>query len=183
MNPYENCLRAIERLLSATGVTYWPESIQRDIRDWQDFRDTSHHLSTYGGMGSFNDVVISQLNSNNVTDEQDPWVNSLFSWLKAVAYYLAKHPTDHVSVQELQENVGCYDSVFVAFVGWNNVRSDARGRTTDRKVTLDGWFCIMCHHYGVTRGDLVRYIITTLVPKLVFQACENEILPELVDTD
>jgi hypothetical protein len=76
-------------------------------------------------MGSFNDIWICRDNSHHVTEAQEPWVNSLFDWLKGVAFYLAEHPNDNVSAQELQDNVGRYDSVFVAFVGGRNVHSDA----------------------------------------------------------
>jgi uncharacterized protein DUF6966 len=181
MTPYENCLRAIERLLSATGVTYWPDSIRRDILDWQNSWDTSHHLSTYGGMGSFNDIWICRENSHNVTEAQEPWVNSLFDWLKGVAFYLAKHPNDNVSAQELKSNVGRYDSIFVAFVGGDNVRNDARGRIGDRSVRLQGWRCFQCQRSEATDRDLDYYIAENLLPELVFEGCEKRTLTDLVD--
>jgi Domain of unknown function (DUF6966) len=182
MTPYENCLWAIERLLSATDVTYWPDSIRRDVQVWQLFRDTSHHLSTYGGMGSFNDIFICRDKGHSVTEAQEPWVNSLFDWLKSVVFYLANDPKDAVSAQELEDNVGCYDSVFVAFVGGENVRDDARGRIADRPARLEGWRCFQCHHSEATDRDLDRYIAENLLPKLVFDACEKQTLTDLVDT-
>ena len=181
MTPYENCLLAIERLLSTVGVNYWADWIRRDIQDWQNSRDTSHHLSAYGGMGSFNDIWICRENSHNVTEPQEPWAQSLFEWLKAVAFYLAEHPKDEVSAQELQDAVGCYDSVLSAFVGGRNVRADARG-FADRRERLEGWRCFQCSHSEVTDRDLERYIAQSLVPGLVFEACEKQMLDGLVET-
>jgi hypothetical protein len=179
MTPYENCLLAIERLLSTVGVNYWADWIRRDIQDWQNSRDTSHHLSAYGGMGSFNDIWICRENSHNVTEPQEPWVQSLFEWLKAVAFYLAEHPQDEVSAQELQEAIGCYDSVLAAFVGGRSIRADARG-FADRRERLNGWRCLQCGYSEVTDRDLERYIAQNLVPGLVFEACERLALDQLV---
>src|SRR5713226_2064726 len=181
MSPYENCLLAIERLLLTVDVKYWPDSIRRDIQDWQNSRDTSHHLSTYGGMGSFNDIWICRENSHNVTEPQEPWAQSLFEWLKAVAFYLAEHPKDQVSAQELQDAVGCYDSVLAAFVGGRNAHTDARGLTHERE-RLQGWRCFQCGHSEVTNRYLELYIAQTLVPGFVFEACETQTLEGLVET-
>lgn len=182
MTPYENCLHAMERILSLTGVTYWRDSIRQDVLAWQDFRDTSRHLATYGGMGSFNDICICRDNSHQVTDAQEPWANSLFGWLRSVAFYLAKHPSDTMSAKELRASVGRHDSVFVAFVGGDKVRDDARGLISDRRVRLEGWHCLQCDHSEVTEGDLNRYIAENILPELVFEACEKRTLTDLVDS-
>ena len=182
MTPYENCLQAMVHLLSLVGERYWSESIRQDILVWQDFRDTSHHLSTYGGMGSFNDIWICGENSHQVTETLEPWVNSLFGWLRSVAFYLAKHPSDTVSAEEIRANVGWYDSVFVAFVGGDKVRDDARGRVSDRRIRLEGWRCFQCGQSEVTERDLDRYIAENLLPELVFEACEKRALTDLVES-
>jgi hypothetical protein len=180
MNPYENCLVAIERLLSNVGVKYWADSIRQDIHDWQNKRDTSHHLSTYGGMGSFNDVWICRENRNNVTEAQEAWAQSLFDWLKAVAFYLARHPLDRLSAKQLRGRVGSNDSVLAAFVGGGNVHSEYRG-LSDTVERLHGWRCAECGHCEVTNADLERYIAASLMPELVFQASETLTLDALVD--
>lgn len=182
MTPYENCLLAMKDLLSKVGVEYWAEQIRQDILVWQDFRDTSRHLSAYGGMGSFNDIWICRENLHRVTEVQEPWVNSLFGWLRSVAFYLAKHPSDSVSAEKLRTNVGSYDSIFVAFVGGDKVCDDARGRISDRRLQLEGWRCLQCARCEVTERDLNRYIAENILPELIFDACEKRTLTDLVDS-
>jgi hypothetical protein len=52
LSQYEQCLIAMKRLLESVGETHWATWIEQDIDAWRDRRDTSHHLSGDGGMGS-----------------------------------------------------------------------------------------------------------------------------------
>ena len=97
MTHYENALIAMERLLTAVGEDHWANWIRKDLRQWKEASDVSHHLSAYGGMGSFNDVGICGGNQHAITDAQEPWANTLFEWLKAVCHYLARRPRESVT--------------------------------------------------------------------------------------
>ncbi len=56
MSQYEHSLIAMKRLLDAVGEAHWADWIHADIEHWRSKHSTSHHLSAYGGMGSFTDV-------------------------------------------------------------------------------------------------------------------------------
>jgi hypothetical protein len=56
MSQYADALEAMHYLLTHVGVGHWADWIARDIREWRESRGVKHHLSAYGGMGSFNDV-------------------------------------------------------------------------------------------------------------------------------
>ncbi len=79
MNQYEHCLIAMKRLLDAVGESHWAKWIDTDIKVWRANCDVSHHLSAYGGMGSFNDIWICRANQHTLTEAQEPWANTLLS--------------------------------------------------------------------------------------------------------
>ena len=92
MTQYEHRLVAVKRLLDAVGETQWAEWIATDIDRWREAEDTSHHLSAYGGMSSFNDIIFSQGNEHSLTAVTEPWANTLLLWLRSLCHFLAQHP-------------------------------------------------------------------------------------------
>jgi hypothetical protein len=56
MSQYAQPLDAMHRLLMQAGETHWAAWIERAMREWRESRAVKHHLSAYGGMGSFNDI-------------------------------------------------------------------------------------------------------------------------------
>lgn len=170
---------ALGELLNATGVDYWAQWIHSDIDQWRSANSTSHHLSAYGGMGTLNDVVICRMNQHNVTELQEPWVNILFDWLKAICHYLAQHPNDWVNAQQLSNAVGRYDSVLVAFVGGDKASSSLRGFDSGNHY-LQGWRCLRCGHSQVSNRDIECYIAENILPSMVFRHCESFTLDKLV---
>ena len=95
MTQYEHSLLAMKRLLDAVHETHWAQWIATDIEQWRAADDTSHHLSAYGGMGSFNDVIICRANQHSVSEVTEAWANTLFEWLKSVCYFLWKRSWMH----------------------------------------------------------------------------------------
>ncbi len=49
------CLRSILQT-DHPEFKNWIDWLERDIEDWTQRREVSHHLRAYGGMGSFNDL-------------------------------------------------------------------------------------------------------------------------------
>lgn len=81
---YKTALNLLLELLQNSGYDNWVNWISEDIRLWETERTTEHHLRAYGGMGSFNDVVI----GNN--DMIDLWKGRVFGSIQTLAYSLAK---------------------------------------------------------------------------------------------
>jgi hypothetical protein len=69
---YLDALKAMHELLGALGEQHWRSWIAQDIEEWESRKSASHHLSAYGGMGSFNDIGF-----------DDVWLDTLFQDLKA----------------------------------------------------------------------------------------------------
>jgi hypothetical protein len=180
MDPFEHSLRAMKRLLDAVGEKHWAGWIQEDLRRWQAGSDTSHHLSAYGGMGSFNDVLICGTNQHRVTAAQEAWANPLFEWLKSLCFYLAHHPTEKVTAAGLARAVGRHDAPLAAFVGGDKAPASMRGRVSDVKE-LQGWRCLACGHAEVSTQDVEYALAQALIPGLVFQGCQTRTLSQLVD--
>jgi len=91
MTIYEDALKAMYSLLEQTGEKFWRDWINEDLHYWKNSKSVKHHLSAYGGMGSFNDLVICKKNNHKVTKQQESWINPLLSDLKSICYYSAKN--------------------------------------------------------------------------------------------
>lgn len=176
---YELTLEAIKLLLEAVGDEHWAKWIQEDIDKWRETRDVSHHLSAYGGMGSLNDVILCSTNGHNVTKTQEPFVQSLFEWLRSVCYYLALNPDIEITEVNLKKAVGRFESILVAFVGGEKAPSSMKGYADDFNI-LHGCRCLHCNHLELTKHDLNFYIAAQTIPNMVFEASEKLTLNTLV---
>ncbi len=180
MNQYEHSLVAMKRLLDRVGEARWADWIEADLREWRESRGTAHHLSAYGGMGSFNDVWISRGNGNAVTAAQEPWANELFAWLKALCRFLAQRPEASFDAAALEKAVGEGDPALSALVGGEKAPASSRGLSGgDRR--LEGWRCLRCGHAEATEGAVESLIAADVIPTLVFAAVEGATLDRVVD--
>ena len=68
------CLRSI-LLADHPEFQNWIDWLERDIQDWNQRREVTHHLRAYGGMGSFNDLPSMRGNHDYI-----------FDFLKSVCY-------------------------------------------------------------------------------------------------
>ena len=68
------CLRSIV-LADHPEFQNWIDWLERDIQDWNQRREVTHHLRAYGGMGSFNDLPSMRGNHDYI-----------FDFLKSVCY-------------------------------------------------------------------------------------------------
>jgi len=180
MGHYQHCLEAMIRLLEAVGETQWSTWLREDVRLWQASSDTRHHLAAYGGMGSFKDVCICRQNQDRVTEQQEPWANVLFEWLKTLCYFLARNLPEEVTAARLLKAVGRHDAALAAFVGGDRAPVSMRGRVNGERK-LQGWRCLDCGHGEVATQDIEYAIAEDLIPIIVFRACETRTLDTLVD--
>ncbi|MDP4147021.1 MAG: hypothetical protein Q8936_21535, partial [Bacillota bacterium] len=139
MDLYRLALEAMQKLLNETGVRFWADWIEKDIEYWDDNRSVTHHLSAYGGMGSFNDVVICVVNNHKVNKHQEAWTNYLLMGLKSVAYYLAKSEEIEINVDMLKEKLQCNYS------------------------KIQGSRCLACGYSELSEGDVDNFI----APKII----------------
>lgn len=177
---YEQALLATERLLRQVGEQHWAKWLQEDLAAWRGSGDVSHHRRAYGGMGSFNDVIICRMNQHQVSAEQEPWANSLFEWLKAILYHFSRHPTERPSAEALRKAVGRHAPSLSAFVGGEHAPDSMRG-FAGGPVKVSGARCLTCGYAEMTPRDIDSAIADELVPELVFQACVQGTLTDIVD--
>lgn len=156
MTAYEDALKAMYYLLERTGVRFWRDWIDEDLRHWETSKSVKHHLSAYGGMGSFNDVVICRMNNHKVTRQQEFWVNPLFADLKSICYYFAKNIGLPNSVASLEREMGS--------IGFS----------------LQGWRCLKCCYGEVSPSDIESYIASHLVRRGILQALNESNLENFV---
>jgi hypothetical protein len=177
---YISALKAMEYLLDKTGEKHWKEWISRDISEWEKSEDVEHHLSAYGGMGSLNDIVLCVSNGHKLNENQEPWINPLFNWLKSLCFKLSQNPKEKFTVEDIKNKVGLYDSPLSAFVGGENVAQSMRGMF-DSEHEIVGWHCNECSFVELTHMDIDSYLADTLLPSMMFDSYANGSLIELID--
>lgn len=177
---YEQALHATERFLRQVGELHWADWLREDIAVWQRSGDVSHHRRAYGGMGSFNDVVICQGNQHHVSAEQEPWANSLLQWLKAILFHLSGHPREIPTADTLRMAVGRHTPSLSAFVGGDRATDDLRG-FAGAPIKVSGARCLKCGYAEISPHGIDSAIADEIIPELLFQACARGALADIVD--
>ncbi len=91
---YKISLEMLIKLLKGEGYENWEKWLSEDVSLWETDKSTEHHLNAYGGMGSFNDIV---LGSN---DLRSVWKNKLFGIVQTLAYGFAKGNISTIPINE-----------------------------------------------------------------------------------
>jgi hypothetical protein len=177
---YEQALHATERFLRQVGELHWADWLREDIAAWRGSGDVSHHRGAYGGMGSFNDVVICRGNRHHVSAEQEPWANSLFEWLKAILFHLSGHPRETPTADALRKAVGRHTPSLSAFVGGERTPDGMRG-FAGAPIKVSGARCLKCGYAEMSPHGIDSAIADEIVPELLFQACARGELADIVD--
>lgn len=157
MDFYKLTLEAMYKLLCETGVLFWADWILKDLDYWESNKSVKHHLSAYGGMGSFNDVVICVENNHKVNKQQEAWVNHLLMGLKSVAYYLAKSEKNEINVDMLKEKLK-----------YNNSK-------------IQGSRCLVCGYSELSESDVDNFIAPKIISEGIIKALSEGSLIELTD--
>ena len=78
-------------LLDRCGETHWSRwlDIARKRIENRDFSGITYLLSAYGGMGSFNDLLIHPLNGHKIDDDAVPAVNDKLDTLRGRMFEVA----------------------------------------------------------------------------------------------
>jgi hypothetical protein len=148
----------MRHLLVRCDETHWLSWIDEDIQAWRSDRSTAHHLSAYGGMGSFNDLTLCRQNSHNVSTEQQPWVSALQQDLLAVCYHLAKHGGRLGLIEDLEASMGA------------------------ARHPLQGIRCLRCGYSEVTPTDIDYYLAHRSTRQGILAALRNGLLLSFVES-
>jgi hypothetical protein len=177
---YISSLKAMEYLLEKVNEDYWCNWIRKDIKEWETNQTVDHHMSAYGGMGSFNDVVICTANQHTISKGTEEWADQLFNWLKSLCFAFAKTPDKDFTLKELEEKIGYHDASLSAFVDGENAPRETR-RLFENKAPIRGWRCMDCGHGEIDEISINYYLAQELLPSIVFKACIERKLKEMID--
>jgi hypothetical protein len=182
MTTYFQVLTALEHLLDKAGEKQWRDWLRQDITLWESKKDVTHHLSAYGGMGSFNDVWICVGNGYKVTKAQEPWVNNLFEMLKGLCFQLAHNPDKREAIQDINSN--SYAPIFKGFVhslDKSGIDKEA-SQFSQIMSKLHGWRCLKCGHSETKTYDIENYLARIFLPKYINNAKTEKELKSIVDS-
>jgi hypothetical protein len=121
---YKTALAILAKILQEENYEHWAKWMQEDIKLWEKDKSIEHHLHAYGGMGSFNDVVIGGNNNEGI------WKGHIFGHLQTLAYSLAKGDTLD-SILKSISNLHYSNELS----GWR-CRNCGDARMTDREINL-----------------------------------------------
>lgn len=81
-----------EQFLHRYGVAHWPAKLAdaRNLIESDDFRGVDIIRSTFGGMGSFNDVYLHPINGHLIAEDKVASVNEQFQTLGSQIIKLAE---------------------------------------------------------------------------------------------
>jgi hypothetical protein len=89
MNALVQLLGACEAVLRSVGETFWSDNIRAVLEKNGNSVDVylcEEILSWYGGMGSFNDLIISRYNDHLVDDKDEEKLNDELNRLRSEIY-------------------------------------------------------------------------------------------------
>jgi hypothetical protein len=121
---YKTALEVLIKILHEADWENWVKWLQEDIKLWETNKSVEHHLRAYGGMGSFNDVVIGG------NDNEGIWKAHIFGHLQTLSYSLAKGDSLK-SILEGILNLNCSNEIS----GWR-CRNCGEARMMDRGINL-----------------------------------------------
>ena len=121
---YKTSLEVLSKILQEENYDHWAKWMQEDIKLWETNKSVEHHLHAYGGMGSFNDVMIGG------NDNEGIWKAHIFGQLQTLAYSLAKGD----SLGAILEGISNRNSS-KEISGWR-CRNCGEARMTDRDINL-----------------------------------------------
>jgi hypothetical protein len=121
---YKTALEILAQIMKQEKYDNWVNWLQEDIKLWETNKSVEHHLRAYGGMGSFNDVVVGG------NDNEGIWKGHIFGHLQTLAYSLAKGDSLEVILEGIL-NRNCFNEIS----GWR-CRNCGEARMTDRDINL-----------------------------------------------
>ena len=128
MDYYLITLKAIQDFLNFIEEKHWSKWIAEDIYFWETAKHVEHHLKAYHKEG-LSDLWICRENNHKLSEEQEPWANSLFICLVNISYTFAKKlskkltPTlDDIKINTHKRTIiadYCFDCEFTLFTKHN----------------------------------------------------------------
>lgn len=119
---YREALAGLIELLGLVDEESWRSVLQRNLAEWDRARDVRPHLAVYGGIGSFNDVLLTAANGHRVARVQEGWVNECFDALQSACWTAASR---------------------IARPG-RDAADEAAETSPPPRSTLQGWVCRQC---------------------------------------
>lgn len=86
-------LRDTSTLLRSAGESHWARWMETSLRRIEkgDFSGVEHLLSAFGGMGSFNDLILMSTNGHSVTGDNQRDFNDRLDDLRVQLYTIAQN--------------------------------------------------------------------------------------------
>jgi hypothetical protein len=154
---YKTALEVLTKILQEENYDHWAKWMREDLKLWETNKSVEHHLHAYGGMGSFNDIIIGK------NDDEGIWKGHVFGYLQTLAYGLAKGD----SLKSILEGISNRNNS-KEISGWR-CRNCGSSRMNDRDINL----------------FIADYFVPLFFVKYVQEGRLNEVIDirELIDSE
>ena len=151
---YKITLEVLVQILKEENYDHWANWMQEDIKLWETKKSVEHHLHAYGGMGSFNDVIVGS------NDNQGIWEGHIFGHLQTLVYSLAKGD----SLQSILEGILNRNNTN-EINGWR-CRNCGDARMTEKDINLFiAYYFIPKFFTEYVHKDKLQEVVN--IPKLI----------------
>ena len=133
----ELALAGLVRLLERCGEGRWLNWARGHLETASSGQLSPTVLDAYGGMGSFNDLILDPVNGHALDRMQVPWANRLLAVLGERIYQLGVEVTDERFVAQ-----------------W----------VYPEDPPIEGWRCLACGHGEITDYDIEWWAARIFVP-------------------
>lgn len=139
----EKALAGLVRLLEHSGEARWLKWARGHLNTTRASGLSPTVLDAYGGIGSFNDLILDPANGHALEQQEVPWANRLLAVLGERIYQLAVEITD----ERFSAN-------------WVHPADPP----------IEGWRCLVCGHGEISDQDIEWWAARILVPASVGDA-------------
>ncbi len=157
IDQYLDALNALDLILETFGETFWRSEIKKDIEAWKHRKSTSEHLSHYGAMGSFNDIVfVPEFVRNDFPSAKVSRFNRYFLDTQTVAYTLAKNHGNSLSISDMALKFGLAGTELIVL----HCKKCSTNQTTQEEIDR-----FVANYYA--RKEIIEHYETATISKMV----------------
>lgn len=181
---YISYLCALAHLLKNAenkGDQFWYQWLVKDIDLWKKDKDVSHHLSAYGGMGSFSDTVgPMSINQIKLNENQRTWIHTLYILLQDLCYTAAHKPDHCFTLNELKNKFKPPSDLSV-YIGVAEMQSKKSNKRSYSQLSAADYGCLKTVWDKTEDTYSTEYVREFILPLFITEACAEDRVIELID--
>lgn len=168
---------ALHKIFSLTNNKRWMSWIENNIVDWTEKKCVDHHLASFGGAGTLNNIYFCEDNEP-IKKEIIPWINKYYSWVKDLSFKFALEPNRDFSKEEVFQMIPHKNGDLYKFL---SSESEDKPYNIRKSQPLVGKKCGSCGFEGPSHTSIDYFVLGLLMPEFISEQSEKKQLNEAVE--